>query len=113
MGIININKYLIPYSFTIKLSGSTYTVSIKYNVLFDFFTASLSLGDMTLVENEKLVLGQFLFREQGEDMEHNINSDFPQELLYVGSEDISIERVTWDNFGDTVFLYYVERSEVA
>lgn len=113
MGIININKYLIPYSFTIKLSGFTYTISLKYNVLFDFFTASLSLGDKTLVENEKLVLGQFLFREQGEDVDHNINSDFPQELLYVGSEDTTIERVTWDNFGDTVFLYYVERDEVA
>ena len=113
MGIIDINKNLVPYQFDITLSGKTYTIDIKYNILFDFFTASLSLGDTVLVENEKLVLGQFLFREQGEDQDHNLNPNFPEEFLYVGTTDDSIERVSWDNLGNTVFLYYAEREEVA
>ncbi len=112
MGIININKDLVPYVFDIILSSKTYTITIKYNILFDFFTASLSLGDTVLVENEKLVLGEFLFN-QGEDTNHNLNSNFPEEILYVGTEDKSIERVSWNNIGDTVFLYYMERSEVS
>ena len=112
MGTIEINKLLAPYQFDITLSGKTYTIDIKYNILFDFFTASLSLEDKVLVENDKLVLDEFLF-DQGEDKDHNLNPDFPEELLYVGSEDKSIYRVSWDNLGSTVFLYYMDRNEVA
>jgi hypothetical protein len=112
MGTIEINKLLAPYQFDITLSGKTYTIDIKYNILFNFFTASLSLEDKVLVENDKLVLDEFLF-DQGEDKDHNLNPDFPEELLYVGSEDKSIDRVSWDNLGSTVFLYYMDRNEVA
>lgn len=111
METIEINKLLAPYQFDIMLSGKTYTIDIKYNILFDFFTASLSLGDKILVENDKLVLGEFLF-DQGEDKDHNLNPDFPEEILYVGSQDSSINRVSWDNLGSTVFLYCIEREEV-
>lgn len=112
MGIIEIDKTKIPYSFDIQLSGQIYTFNINYNILFDFFTADLSLNGTPLVKAEKLVLGQFLFREDCEDKEHNINSNFPNELLYVGSSDNTIQRVSYDNLGSSVFLYCVDRSEV-
>lgn len=113
MGIIEIEKDLMPYRFDITLSGRTYTLAFNYNVDFDFFTADLFLGDTALVSGEKVVLNQFLFKEAAEDSEHNINPDFPEEILFVGSTDDSIQRVSYDNFGDSVLLYYAERDEVA
>lgn len=112
MGIIEINKSQIPYKFEIKLSSRIYEIVINYNFLFDFFTADLMLNNVTLIKSEKLVLNQFLFRDVCEDKEHNINSDFPKELLFIGTNDETISRISYDNLGETVFLYYAEREEV-
>lgn len=113
MGTIEIDKNLIPCSFDITLSGRTYTFNFNYNVDFDFFTVDLILGDKVLVSSEKMILNQCLFKEAAEDAEHNINPDFPEEILFAGSTDDSIQRVSYDNFGDSVLLYYAERDEVA
>ena len=95
------------------LSGRTYTLVFNYNATFDFFTVDLLLGDTVLVEGEKMVLNEFLFREAGEDSEGNINPNFPEEVLFMASTDDSIQRVSYDNLGDSVLLWYAERSEIA
>jgi hypothetical protein len=112
MGIIEIDKTKIPYSFDILLSNRVYTLNINYNILFDFFTADLLLNGNVLAKNEKLVLGQFLFREIAEDSEHNINPNFPTELLYIGTSDNKVQRLGFENLGTNVFLYCIQRSEV-
>lgn len=113
MEIIDIDKTMVPYKFDINLSNRIYTFIINYNVMFDFFTADLLLNGTILVKSEKLVLNQFLFREIAEDSEHNIDPNFPTELLFVGTTDNTIKRVSYENIGDTVFLYCIDRSEVA
>lgn len=112
MYIMPIDLNSVPYTFEITLSGRVYKIALRYNTLYDFFTADLILNNVILVSQEKLVLGQFLFREVAEDKEHNINPDFPNELLYVGSEDETIGRVSITNLGDSVQIYIVDRSEV-
>lgn len=112
MDIMPINLSLIPYTFEITLSGRVYKIAFRYNLLYDFFTVDLILNNVILVSQEKLVLGQFLFREAAEDKDHNVNSNFPNELLYVGSEDKTIDRVSITNLGDSVQIYIVDRSEV-
>jgi len=111
--IIDINISQIPFNFDISLSGRIYNIALRYNVIFDFFTADLKLNNTMLVQNEKLVLDQFLFREVYEDIEHNLNPDFfSKELLYVGCEDNKIKRVSLDNLGDTVNIYVIDRKEL-
>lgn len=112
MDIIPIDLSSIPYQTTITLSGKVYALTFDYNSMYDFFTASLSLNGEILVENEKIVLKQFLFREVAEDKDHNINPNFPEELIFCGTEDSTIQRVSITNFGNAVNLYVVDRSEV-
>ena len=112
MDIIPIYLNDIPYTSEITLSNKVYTLAFNYNFSYDFFTASLSLNGKILVENEKIVLQQFLFREACEDKDHNVNPNFPNELIFCGTEDNTIDRVSITNFGDTVNLYSVDRSEV-
>lgn len=113
MNIISIDLSSIPYQTEVSLSGKLYTFTFKYNSMFDFFTVDLALNGITLVSNEKIVLKQFLFREAAEDKNHNVNPNFPNELIFCGTEDSTIERVSINNFGDTVNLYTVERSEIS
>lgn len=111
MGIIEIDKNLIPYTFDIELSGRLYTIEINYNYIFDFFTIDLYLDNKPLVKSEKLVLNEILFKDIYEDKEGNLNEKFPTEILIpLGNNDV--ERITYDNFGTEVQLYYAERSEL-
>lgn len=112
MGVIEIDKTLVPYSFNVELSGFVYTFTINYNFLFDYFTVDLKLGDTVLVAGEKLVLNEILFRDLAEDKDGNLNNNFPREILFPAASDNSIERITYDNFGSEVQLYYADRSEV-
>lgn len=112
-GIVDIDVNQIPFNFDISLSGKIYNIALRYNVIFDFFTVDLKLNNTILVQNEKLVLDQFLFREVYEDNDHNLDPNFPSdELLYVGCEDNKIKRVSLDNLGDTVNIYVIDRKEL-
>jgi len=110
MGIIEIDKNLIPYQFDIELSGRIYTMEINYNYMFDFFTIDLYLDKKPLVKSEKLIINEILFKELYEDNEGNLNEEFPTEILIpLGNNDT--DRITYDNFGIDVQLYYAERGE--
>lgn len=113
MGIIEIDKALVPYTFNLELSGLIYTFTINYNFLFDYFTVDLALGDTDLVVGEKLVLNEILFRDLSEDKDGNLNNSFPSEILFPSASDDSITRITYDNFGSEVQLYYADRNEVS
>ena len=111
MGIIEIDKNLIPYVFDIELSDRVYTIEINYNYIFDFLTIDLYLDKKPLVKSEKLILNEVLFKDIYEDKDGNLNEEFPTEILIpLGNNDI--KRITYDNFGKDVQLYYAERSEL-
>lgn len=96
---ILIKKELIPYTFNIMLADDMFIVSVDYNATGDFFTLGLTDAEGNVVaRSEKLVYGMPVFG----DIYNPIT--FPC-LTIVPCDDSGQEDViTWDNFGETVFL---------
>ncbi|WPZ17786.1 hypothetical protein UM396_14470 [Geobacillus subterraneus] len=99
MHIIDIDKNNLPERFDIELGAELFTMEVNYNETGDFFTVDLYQYDnpQPLVLGEKMMCGQPLF--QGiEDSRFPAPTIVPLDLS--GRE----TRVSWDNFGVTVFL---------
>ena len=62
---IEIDKSLIPYSFTYDHKGKIFEMEIRYNSEYDFFTLDLYLLEneerSILILGEKIMYGQMLF----------------------------------------------------
>ena len=101
---IEIPKEDIPFDFEIDLGGKVYKLEIHYNAFGDFFTVDLSKDNVTLIQGEKLILNRPLFR-------NFVHADLPTVRLIPADRSGSAKRITYDNFGQTVFLYVV-RGEV-
>lgn len=103
---IIIDKSLVPYEFSIELTGTRYKIRIDYNHLHDFFTATLIKGDEVLVYGEKIVYGEALFSGVFVN-----NGDYPAvdiiPLDLSGGEDTA----SWSTLGERVFLYLDNRAE--
>lgn len=112
MGTIEIDKDLIPYRFDLELSNKIYTFIIKYNFISDFFTMDLSLNNEILVQSEKIVLNEQLFKDLYEDSEGNLNEDFFTEALIFKSSNKNIDKITFSNLQDEVKLFYYTREEI-
>lgn len=98
--IIDINKNLIPYRFSLEL----YEFTIRYNKEHDFFTVDLSLDDKIIVQGEKIVYGKALFS-------HLQHLNIPQEIIIPLEIADKIDRITFDNFNESVFLYLGDADE--
>ena len=95
--IIDINKDLCPYQFDIQLEGTTYTMEIRYNNEFDYFTVDLLVGEETIINGEKILYGRELFQSH----KHlNVPSDI---VVFDASDEQT--RAGYDQLGETVFLY--------
>ncbi|WP_100488551.1 phage baseplate plug family protein [Sporolactobacillus pectinivorans] len=96
---IDIDKTQLPFRFEFESENDTFFIDIDYNESNDFFTATLydALGQV-LVAGEKLILNMPLFNEI------NNPESFPAENLIPIDESEQTQRITWDNFGSTVFL---------
>lgn len=95
--IIDINKDLCPYQFDIQLDGTTYTMEIRYNNEFDYFTVDLLIGEETIINGEKILYGRELFQSH----KHlNVPSDI---IVFDASDEQT--RAGYDQLGETVFLY--------
>lgn len=105
MKIINIEKELIPYSFSVELSGLLFKFTVKYNTTKDFFTVDLTQGTQEIVCGEKLIYGRTLFDTK----QHLL---LPVEAIVPFSYDPSIQNITYENMGDEVFLLVVEAEDV-
>ncbi|MCY6957900.1 phage baseplate plug family protein [Clostridium brassicae] len=112
MGTIEIDKDLIPYRFDLELSNKIYTFVIKYNFISDFFTIDLLIDDKILVQSEKIVLNEQLFKDLYEDSEGNLNEDFFTEALIFKSSNKNINEITFVNLQDEVKLFYYTREEI-
>lgn len=95
--IIDINKALCPYQFDIQLDGTTYTMEVRYNNEFDYFTVDLSIGETIIINGEKILYGKELFSSH----KHlNVPSDI---VVFDASDEQA--RAGYDQLGETVFLY--------
>ncbi|EST12042.1 phage baseplate plug family protein [Sporolactobacillus laevolacticus] len=96
---IDIDKTQLPFRFEWDSENDSFFIDIEYNESHDFFTATLydAMGNL-LVAGEKLVLNMPLFNEIIDP------ESMPAEDLIPLDESGQAQRITWDNFGMTVFL---------
>jgi hypothetical protein len=97
MRVIEIDKNNLPERFDIELGAELFSIEVNYNETGDFFTIDLYKNDEPLVLGEKIMYNQPLFQ----DVE---DSRFPAPQLIATDLSGKESRVTWDNFGVTVFL---------
>lgn len=98
MRYIYIDKNLIPYEFEIALVGDLFKFKINYNEESDYFTIDLFKDEIPLIFGEKIVYGRPLFLTCLEGPKIDI---LPYDLT------TRIERVTYENFNEEVFLFLV------
>lgn len=95
---IELDPTEIPVEFEIELGEETFIMTINYNESYDFYTVDLyDLEEIPLVLGEKLVLNQPLFSAFTDDR-------LPAQSIVPFDESQKAERITKDNFYQTVFL---------
>lgn len=95
---ILIVKSLIPYGFSIALPDEVYTLTVKYNSKADLFVVSLAKNDVVLCTGEPVIYGVPLFKDIA------TNDKFPTLKIVPFDESGTYDKVTFDNFNETVFL---------
>jgi hypothetical protein len=96
---IDFDKTEVPVVFDIDLEEDTFTMGINYNQTNDFFSVDLWDGEgNVIVLGEKMILNIPLF----EDL---IDERLPGPQLVPMDEAGNEKRITYENFGVTVFLF--------
>ncbi|UQD52303.1 hypothetical protein C0971_09990 [Bacillus methanolicus] len=96
---IPIDKENLPEQFEIDLANETFILEFNYNQTYDFFTVDLYDSNMNpIILGEKLVLNIPLWSDSAD-------IRLPAPSLVPMDEAGKEKRITYDNFGETVFLY--------
>ncbi len=95
---ILIKKDLIPYGFNIALGKEKFNMKFDYNKQSDLFTVSLYRDGVLLCDSEPIIYGVSLFQDVYQ------SGRFPVLDIIPLDESGSEQEVTWENFGNTVFL---------
>ena len=95
---IIVKKELIPYGFNIALGKEKFNMRFAYNKQADLFTVSLYLGEDLLCDSEPIIYGMPLFEDVYQ------SGTFPALKIVPLDESGNEQEVTWDNFGEIVFL---------
>lgn len=98
MNRIEIEKSLIPYEFEIALSGDVWKIGVSYNKTADIFTLSVSKDGELKLAGEPLVYNVPLF------VDTYMVDRMPNLTIRPVDESGQCTNVTWENFGETVFL---------
>lgn len=102
MQYLPIEKTSLPEQFEINYGGDSYVIRFDYNTTYDHFTVSLykvgNDGNEPVVIGEKLVLEKPLWSDFIPDITPGPRI-IPLDLSGLHS------RITWENFGLSVFLY--------
>lgn len=103
---IPVDKTELPERFEIDLGNETFVMQFNYNETGDFFTVDLyTTGetgeDVEFIMGEKLVLGRALWKEVP-------RVDLPAPTLLPLDIGMNAKRISFDNFGESVFLYIVD-----
>lgn len=101
---IIVDKNLIPYSFEIALANEVFGLSFDYNESGDLFTVSLYKGG-ELIVTEPIIYGQELFGDV------YMPEKYPAVRIVPIDESGNENKVTFDNFGKTVFLVIDDTEE--
>ena len=95
---IIVKKELLPYGFDIALGKEKFNMRFAYNQQANLFSVTLYRNGKLLCNAEPIVYGVPLFRDIYESGAYPVLNIVP--LDESGQE----QEVTWDNFGETVFL---------
>lgn len=106
--IIPIDKTTLPERFDIDLADELFTMQVNYNETGDFFTIDLyttgdSGEDVAIITGEKLMLGRTLWADVP-------RVDLPAPTLIPLDIGMNAKRVSYENFGESVFLYIADGS---
>lgn len=96
--IIEVDKSLIPYSFDILLAKDLFNLEFHYNKTADIFTVTLSKNGEVLIYNEPIMYGMPLFADS------YVSDVYPMLDIVPLDESGKESKVTYENFGETVFL---------
>ena len=102
--VIEIEKDLLPYTFSIALGNEEFEMTFDYNKVAELFTCTLSKDGEVLVYNEPLVYGIELFKDV-------YTEKFPAVAIVPLDESGTETSITYANFGKTVFLTIDDESE--
>lgn len=96
---IDVDKIKIPYQFQIMLGGVRYSMEWQYNQTSERFTCTLYDADgNALIYGEPLIYGNPMFSPLCR------GTTFPPiDLVPLDESGVETD-VTWENFGETVFL---------
>lgn len=96
---ILINKEQIPYRFSILLGSELFILTLSYNKKHDFFTVALEDSqENVLCVAEPIIYGVPLWQDVQQAHKYPVVRIIPID------ESNQENTVTWDNFGETVFL---------
>ena len=95
---IIVKKDLIPYGFNIELGKDKFNMRFAYNQQADLFSVTLYRDGKLLCDAEPVIYGVPLFRDIYE------AGVFPALEIIPLDESGQEREVTWENFGQTVFL---------
>lgn len=95
---ILITKENVPYNFNISLADELFNIGVSYNEKNDFFTVQLLKDNEILCEGEPIVYGVPLFKDI------YISGKYPALNIVPIDESGEQDSVTFENFGETVFL---------
>lgn len=95
---IIVDKSLIPYSFNILLGADWFTLEFRYNETANLFTVTLSKDDEVIVYDEPIIYGHILFSDVYQ------SGKYPMLNIVPLDESGQETEVTYENFGETVFL---------
>ena len=96
---IPVNKELIPYNFNILLGSTLFNLKINYNKRKDLFTVDVLRENEVICYGEPIVYGLPLFQDIFMVEKYPCLNIIPLDLSG------NTNKVTYDNFYNTVFLY--------
>lgn len=99
MDFIPIDKEMLPEQFEVELGEENFIFEFRYNETYDFF-----ICDLYDIDNEPIVLGEKLMINKPLWSEIT-RIDLPAPTLIPLDESNQTSRITYDNFGVSVFLY--------
>lgn len=95
---IPVNKAMIPYRFDILMGSQTFTLEFNYNATMDLFTVSVYQAGVLKCADEPIIYGLPLWDDCF------MVNELPCLTIIPMNESNGTDKVTWENFGETVFL---------
>lgn len=87
------------------MSGETFQFNVNYNTLADYFTLDLYKDHEVIVLGEKIVFNNILFERYN-------YKEIPKDILFVNTQTLAENRVTFENLGEDVFIFAINEVDL-